>query len=263
MGYTAMRPINVLKNIKHIEFTPKLRKYLINLAIRVAIFITILVLYLFRKEVVLYFMTHPFSMGFTFSHLVWGIMMFIMVLHLFPNKLRSMARLKAEKHYFTPVKGYSEHKLLKYIMDENRKALTVLLCWVSLNAVFGILYLLHVLAASDLFMLTVFFFLSDYVCIIFFCPFQNAIMKNRCCVNCRIYDWGHFMIFTPMLFIKGFFSWSLFFTSLIIMIRWEVAYTRYPQRFWSGSNKNLQCSSCKDKTCQIKKAISDGVRKKP
>ena len=256
-----MKLKNVIDNFKSIEMTPKLRKYLINLAVRVVIFVTILVLYLFRKESVINFMTYPYSMGFTVSHLVWCVMMFIMILHLFPNRLRSMARLKAEKSHFSPVKGYSEHKLLKYIVEENRKAWIVMLCWLSLNAIFGILYLVHVLAASDLFMLSVFFFLSDYVCIIFFCPFQTGIMKNRCCVNCRIYDWGHFMIFTPMIFIKSFFSWSLFFTSLIVMIRWEVAYAKHPQRFWSGSNKNLQCSSCKDKTCQIKKAIAKGVKK--
>ncbi len=26
----------------------------------------------------------------------------------------------------------------------------------------------------------------------------------------------------------------------------------HPERFWRGSNKNLQCASCKDKICQIK-----------
>ena len=72
--------------------------------------------------------------------------------------------------------------------------------------------------------------------------------KNKCCVNCRIYDWGHFMMFTPMLFIQNFFSWSLFFTSLVVLIHWEIVYAKYPERFWSGSNKTLQCQNCKDKT---------------
>ncbi len=46
-------------------------------------------------------------------------------------------------------------------------------------------------------MVSAFYFLCDYVCILIYCPFQSHIMHNKCCVNCRIYGWGHFMIFTP------------------------------------------------------------------
>lgn len=86
-------------------------------------------------------------------------------------------------------------------------------------------------------------------------------MKNRCCVNCRIYDWGHFMMFTPMLFIRNFFSWSLFFTSVVVLIHWELLYAKHPERFWHGSNRSLQCANCKDKTCQYKKQIASRFRK--
>ncbi len=136
-----------------------------------------------------------------------------------------------------------------------------MLVWLSLNAVFGILYLAHLIDEADLFMLTVFFFLCDYICILFFCPFQTFIMKNKCCVNCRIYDWGHFMMFTPMLFIRNFFSWSLFFTSAVVLIHWEIVYAKHPERFWFGSNKTLQCINCQDKTCQYKKKIKGLVKK--
>ena len=61
------------------------------------------------------------------------------------------------------------------------------------------------------------------------------------------------MMFTPMLFIKNFFSWSLFFTSLVVLIKWEIVYAMHPERFWEGSNKILQCANCKDRTCRIKK----------
>lgn len=47
----------------------------------------------------------------------------------------------------------------------------------------------------------------------------------------------------------------LFFTSCIVLIRWEVVYAKHPERFWYGSNKNLQCVNCKDKTCRIKNHI--------
>lgn len=132
----------------------------------------------------------------------------------------------------------------------------VMLAWLSANAVFGVLYLFHIMDEVDLLMLTVFYFLMDYVCILFFCPFQTFLMKNKCCVNCRIYDWGHFMMFMPMLFIRNFFSWSLFFTSCVVLIHWEILYAKHPERFWSGSNRSLQCAHCQDKTCQIKRKLA-------
>ena len=67
------------------------------------------------------------------------------------------------------------------------------------------------------------------------------------------------MMFTPMLFIKDFFSWSLFFTSLIVLIHWEYIYAKHPERFWVGSNQILRCKNCKDKTCQAKKKIAQKV----
>ena len=81
-------------------------------------------------------------------------------------------------------------------------------------------------------------------------------MKNKCCVNCRIYDWGHFMMFTPMIMIKSFYTWSLFFMACIVLIHWELVYGKHPERFYYGSNKRLQCATCKDKTCQIKRKVT-------
>ncbi len=63
------------------------------------------------------------------------------------------------------------------------------------------------------------------------------------------------MMFTPMLFIKNFFSWSLFFTSIVVLIKWEITYAKHPERFYSGANKRLQCANCNDKICQFKNAI--------
>ena len=156
---------------------------------------------------------------------------------------------------YDEVTDYSPQELLEFVKDQNARAWIVMLIWLVFNAIFGVLYLRGVMDEADLLMLTVFYFLSDYICILFFCPFQSFIMKNRCCVNCRIYDWGHFMMFTPMLFIRNFYSWSLFFTACIVLIKWEVIYARHPERFFYGSNRNLQCANCRDKICQLKKVV--------
>lgn len=241
--------------------TKMMNRYLLNFIVRLSIFVTVFVLYLSRKELLIDILTHKFSFGIenygvTFLHVVWAFFMVMMIRHLIPGKTLSMALRKNEAENYVEVEGYSELELAKFIQDQNVKAWKVMLLWLSFNAIWGALYLFGILDVADLLMLTVFYFLCDYICILFFCPFQKVIMKNKCCVNCRIYDWGHFMMFTPMLFIQNFFSWSLFFTSLVVLIRWEIVYAKNPQRFWSGSNKTLQCANCKDKTCQIKKRLS-------
>ena len=245
--------------MKTIVRTKMYRVYMARLAFRLTVFAIVLAFYLYNKELLYVLVTHPIYMGFRPFHFLWLIFMMIMLRHIFPGGRRSMALRKAEEVNFQKVEGYSEFELLKFVQRQNVRAWTVMLIWLGLNAVFGTLYLLHILDEADLLMLTVFFFLCDYICILFFCPFQTFVMKNKCCVNCRIYDWGHFMMFTPMLFIRNFFSWSLFFTSLVVLLHWEIIYALHPERFWSGSNKTLQCANCKDKTCQLKNRISQSL----
>lgn len=238
-----------------IRITPMMRRYLLRLAFRLTVFFSVLYFYLADKNIIWQTVTRPFLPGINPIRVLWLIFMIIMIQHLFPGKTRSMALRKGESDSFRPVEDYSQFELLKFVQQQNLRAWRVMLVWLTFNAVFGILYLLQILDEADLLMLTVFFFLCDYICILFFCPFQSFVMKNRCCINCRIYDWGHFMMFTPMLFIRNFFSWSLFFTSLVVLIHWEMRYAKYPERFWYGSNKTLQCANCQDKTCQMKRRL--------
>lgn len=242
--------------MKRIIKTPMLTKYLIKFFIRITIFLVFGFLYLTNKSYLSEVMNQPIWMGVTVLHVLWLIFMVMMLTHIFPTEKLTMALRKAERSIYTEPENYSEAELLHFIQDQNVKAWKIMLFWLSFNAVFGVLYLMGVIENIDLLMLTVFYFLCDYICILLFCPFQSLLMKNRCCVNCRIYDWGHFMMFTPMLFIRNFYSWSLFFTSCVVLIKWEITFSKHPERFWSGSNTNLQCANCKDKTCQIKRALS-------
>ncbi|QFJ53561.1 hypothetical protein [Pseudobutyrivibrio xylanivorans] len=240
--------------------TRMMKRALINWAFRVFVFIFIFGAYLFRKEMLINFMTHEFTFGISEYgisplHVLWGIFMLMMLQHILPNKELSMAFKKGKVEEYEPVEEYSRLELLEFVQSMNVKAWIVMLVWLSFNAIFAVLYLFKIIGAADMLMLTVFFYLSDYLCILFFCPFQTFIMKNKCCINCRIYDWGHFMMFTPMLFIKNFFSWSLFFTALVVLIRWEVNYAKHPEFFWHGSNKRLKCSQCNEKLCVIKNKL--------
>jgi len=234
--------------------TKILKSYFFKFAIRILIFVLVVYLYLTDRDLLLSLMQRSFWKVISLLHVIWAIFMVMMIGHLIPREKFTMALRKADKKIFVE-QEHSEIELLKFVQQQNLRAWYVMLVWLCFNSIFGILYLLDVIANVDLLMLTVFYFLSDYICILIFCPFQSGIMKNRCCVNCRIYDWGHFMMFTPMLFIKNFFSWSLFFTSCVVLLKWEITYAKHPERFWSGSNCNLQCSNCQDRICVVKNKL--------
>ena len=238
------------------------RTYVIRLIIRILIFSLCIVLYIFRKDFFVSIITWNFFKSFTPLHVVWAILMLGMIAHLLPKVHITMSGLKSRAYsYREPEGGYDKLSLLEYVQEMNIRAWKVLLIWLCFNAIFGILYVTDVIGPVALIMLTLFYYTCDTVCMVLFCPFQKYIMGNRCCVNCRIFDWGHMMMYTPMLFIPSFFSWSLLFTSLIVMLRWEISYTMHPERFWRGSNATIRCDNCNDKICKIKKPIVTEIDK--
>lgn len=229
---------------------------MLRLVFRAIVFLTILYIYIFHHDVITSFVEFDLFGPLTPLHFLWAVLMLGMAWHLMPRAKISMSGRKSrESTYVEPEGGYDKLKLLEYVQQANVKAWRVLLLWVCFNSIFGILYLRGIIGEAELIMLTVFYYMSDLICMMLFCPFQKFMMKNRCCVNCRIFDWGHFMMYTPMVFIQSFFSWSLLFTSIVVLLRWEIAYARHPERFWRGSNDAIRCENCKDKMCHIKKPL--------
>lgn len=186
-------------------------------------------------------------------YVVWAIFMFSMIVQMFPQSKRiTMGSKKGFVSHYHPVEGYDELEMHRYVQTNNLAAMKVLLVWLVFNAIFGLLYVMDIIGRKELILLTTFYYVCDLICVVLWCPFQTFFIKNKCCVNCRIFNWGYFMMFTPMLFIRHFFSWSLFFTSLVMMIRWEFTLIKHPELFWEGSNDILKCRNCKDKICRFK-----------
>lgn len=236
--------------------------YMARLVCRILILLCAVFMYIFRRGWFEDVLTHRFFSSFTPLHFLWAILMLGMIIHLLPNFRITMSGLKSRPHtYREPDEGYDRLQLLEYVQQMNTRAWWVLLIWVCFNAPFGILYLSGTIGSAELLMLTLFYYTSDLICMMLFCPFQKYMMGNRCCVNCRIFDWGHMMMYTPMLFIQSFFSWSLLFTALVVAIRWELTYSMHPERFWRGSNATIRCENCSDRLCRIKKPIITGIDK--
>lgn len=251
MEMMAMKPIRTII----------LDQYIWKFIVRILIVTAVVFVYFTDRDFITDFLTQPVSQSLQNKILwplvaLWAVMMLMMTIHFIPPRIFTMALLKRKKEKLDLDRSFDRHKLLEYVQDQNVRALKVMLVWVLFNGIIGMLYLFGVLQVADLFLVSIFYFLCDYICILFYCPFQSHIMHNKCCVNCRIYDWGHFMMFTPMIFIRHFFSWTLFWLSVLVLIRWEIVYSRHPERFWEGSNRTLRCTNCTDKSCQIKKLLA-------
>lgn len=236
--------------------------YFLRFIARGLILLSAVYLYLFHRSMFISVLTNEFFHRFTPLHVIWFTLMLGMIAHLLPNTKITMSGLKCQPvTYREPEDGYDKLSLLEYVQAMNIRAWRVLLIWLCFNAVFGILCLSGIISNVELVMLSLCYYVCDLICMLFFCPFQKYMMGNRCCVNCRIFDWGHMMMYTPMIFIPGFFSWSLLFTALFVMIRWELVYARHPERFWRGSNDSIRCENCSDKMCRIKKPLVSEIDK--
>ena len=127
--------------------------------------------------------------------------------------------------------------------------------WLAGNGIIGLLYLFGVLDRALLFLLALAYGVGDIVCILFFCPFQVFILKSRCCTTCRVYNWDYAMMFTPFLFLPGLYTYSLLALALLLLLHWELAYRRHPERFSPATNGALDCARCEEKLCRQRRHI--------
>lgn len=183
-------------------------------------------------------------------HLLWIIWVIDMVLQIIP--IRNKVPLGSQKLFanrFKPIREKINYEALRnYIVATTKVAYKVFILWCALIAVIGFLYFSGVIDKVLLFMISVLFYVCDLICVLIWCPFR-LIMKNRCCTTCRIFNWDHLMMFSPLIFMGGFFAYSLVVLALIAWLVWELCVMMYPERFWEQSNVALQCSECTDKLC--------------
>ena len=176
---------------------------------------------------------------------VWLVLIIEMILRFFPSSLESMGCQKQFAKNYQPRGEVTERVDLK----SWKSTLAIVLAWTALNGVIGVLYFTHIIDAGILLLVSLAYSVCDMICILFFCPFQTWFMKNKCCTTCRIFNWDHLMMFTPLLFIDSFYSWSLLGVSIVVWSVWETCVFLFPERFWEHTNAALKCSECTDKLC--------------
>ncbi|MDO4466999.1 MAG: hypothetical protein Q4C49_08325 [Bacillota bacterium] len=116
------------------------RRYLINFGVRLSIFLIVLCVYLLKKEFLIACMTFKLPFGINPLHILWLGFMLMMLGHLRPKEIITMAWGKSRADNFQEVEGYDSYQLLKFVQDMNFKAWLVLLVWFCLNAIIGYLY---------------------------------------------------------------------------------------------------------------------------
>ena len=229
--------------------TPLTRRYLGTAAFRLSIFVMILGLYLYQPTLLDFTAGGPLFWPLT---LLWLVMLTAMLSQLNPNSKLTTGCHKQYPSSFEEVPNFNRDLLKQTVRSQNLGAAKVALVWLAGNGAVGWLYLRGTISVPELLLLAAFYYLCDLICVLFFCPFQTFLMKNRCCVNCRIFAWGSWMMATPLIFVGHIYSLSLVAASILVLIVWEYRFAKYPERFWFGSNRHLQCGHCKEQLCRYK-----------
>lgn len=226
------------------------KRYMARLVVRIAIFVTCFVLCFVKPECFEILDGMSFFKNFSIFHILWAIWAFDMILQIIPvkNKVALGSQKMFANRFKSAKKKISREDLWRHIANISKSAYIVMGIWIAVTALIGVLYYRNIINNMIVFMISVTFYVCDLICVLFWCPFR-LIMKNKCCTTCRIFNWDHLMMFSPMMFIFGFYSLSLFVLSVVAWFIWELCILIYPQRFTEMTNSALKCSECTDKLC--------------
>lgn len=186
---------------------------------------------------------------------IWIVFAVEMALRFFPSKLESMGCQKVFARNYKPAVNAGQ------CPKDGKSTLMVALAWILLNGAIAAVYAIGWIDKGILVLVSLAYSVCDMICILFFCPFQEWFMKNKCCGTCRIYNWDFAMMFTPLIFVGGFWSWSLVALSLGLLVNWEVRYRMHPEWFYEQTNQSLVCINCQEKLCRHKKSLQLFLKK--
>ncbi len=138
-----------------------------------------------------------------------------------------------------------------------REVVPVAIFWVVFNLAVGLLLdRFGLLGPQAVMVWTLFYFVFDMISVVLWCPLQLVLMRNRCCTTCQIFNWDGIMAATPLLVVWCWFSGLLVLGALVVLVRWELAFVRHPERFDQRTNASLQCENCTDKLCYLRKPLT-------
>ena len=226
------------------------RFYFARLVGRVILAAIVLYLYIWRRSAFSVLQGWAFFSGLSPLHMLWIVWVIDMIGQLVPvQKNIALGSLKMYRHRFRPLVDGINYKALKeHIVVTTKAAYKVFLIWVGILAVLAVLFFTGILGRDEIFLVSMFFFVCDLICVLIWCPFR-LIMRNKCCTTCWIFNWDHLMMFSPFILTPGFYTTSLLILAFAAWVLWEVCVMVYPERFWESTNLALTCANCTDKLC--------------
>lgn len=188
----------------------------------------------------------------SFLHVLWVVWLADMLTQLVPAT-KAVVALGSQKSFRAHYRPAAQPMIVTVLRERlkiaTKRAYIVFLVWAALIAALGVLHGKKLIGDLGLFWISCFFYVCDLICVLFWCPFRHFIMKNRCCTTCRIFNWDHLMMFTPLIYVGGFFCTSLVVLSIVVFLVWEWTAFHHPERFDEGANQALKCAECTDRLC--------------
>ena len=235
---------------RHIKLTAVSTLHYVRLVYRSALFIALLVMYVtFRvsgaEDIESRLERRPVILAIT-----WTVFTLEMILRFFPSRLESPG---CQKQF---ARNYIKSGRTDIVIQDNNAAVLVALVWILFNGIFGALHMKGLLDDGIMILLCSAYSVCDMICILFFCPFQSWLLRNKCCSTCRIYNWDYAMMFTPLFFVQKSYTWSLLALSMALLVRWEITFYLHPERFSEVTNEYLYCQNCTEKLCGHKKQLT-------
>lgn len=227
------------------ELRKRYRYYWVKFGFRILVLASVTILAILCPEELNVLEGMNFFQHVSFLHIVWTLWAWYMIEKLLPLPNVPKGSVKYRGAEFQPVAGYEAAAFQKERRKYARGAWKVLGAWILAAAAIFLLKKLHILGNRELLLLSALFYVGDLVCILIWCPFRDVWMKNRCCTQCRIYNWDTLMLILPIAFIPGFYSYSLLGGALLVVGCWELSHLLHPERFYALTNARLQCGNCK------------------
>lgn len=187
-----------------------------------------------------------------------GILLAVILIRFIPFRFWEKGSKKFRKSEFIPTPEYrsdphlsAEH--LKKLRSVNKGMFFALAFYFGITAIFFVLYFIGLIGTPEIFMLTMLYFAGDRFFIGVFCPLRTWFLKNKCCTDCRIFNWDMLMIVFPLIIIPGVISWTLCVVAIIYTFLWEISAHLHPERFLEETNLSLKCEKCPKTNCPKKR----------
>lgn len=228
-----------MKNLLH-----SLNGHRVKLWLRLCVFVSAMLWLALRPDRWGITLRYPFAF-LRWYHLLWALGMLEMAITFSPRIAPGTSCGRVYPRHYIPA-HYEKSQFTHESTGANRRIRGVCLLWALCVAALGSALSFRLIERAHVVIAAIACSLLDQVFVNVWCPLREWFMKNKCCTTCRIYSWGFAMMFSPLLFIPSFWTYSLLAVSAVILVRWEIVYARHPERFFEVSNKALRCSRCEN-----------------